>query len=124
MIEIIKGVLPFVTVGLMLYFISKLMGHDDQIFGAIIKEAREAATLRPTLEAFNFFGFFAIAAIMVLCFVFHSIHSILQMSLAGANEGASVTYELYAIAFCVLVLGAVLIFSLRLCERTRRLRDT
>ena len=119
-IEIIKGVMPFIMVGLTLFFISRLVGDHDQIFAAIMREAREAATLRPTLDAFNFFGFFAIAAIMVLFFLFHSIHSILEMSLTGANDGASATYEIYAIAFCVLVLGMVLIFSLGLCERARR----
>ena len=76
-IEIIKDVLPFIMVGFTLYLISTLLGHDSRIFAAIMKEAREAATLRPTLDAFNFFGFFAIAAIMVLCFLFHSVHSIL-----------------------------------------------
>ena len=119
---ILKDIIPLVTVGIILFLMSRLFGHHNQIFAAIIREAKEAASLKPTLDAFNFLGFFATAAFMVFCFLLQSLHSILQMSLAGANDSASAIYEICAIAFCVLVLGTILIFSLLLCERARRSR--
>src|SRR6516164_2369470 len=103
-------VIPLAVVVVVLACAAKFL-HLHNIVTEIIRELREAATLRITYRSIEFFGFVAIFSLIVLCYVIHELREILKMALTGASDEDAALYEACRDAFSVIALGLILLFS-------------
>jgi hypothetical protein len=108
--------LAAVTVGLTLFFISRFLRSHD-IIQTIMAEAREAASLQPTCGAINLIAIVAVFIFIMMCLLIREVHFIL--GIVHSEYGQDI-YEIGLMAFCVLALGVVILFSIKVCYATRR----
>jgi hypothetical protein len=77
-------VMPLIVVVVVLFSAAKFL-HQHNVIREIIRELRDAVTLKITYRSIDFFGFVAIFALIVLCYIIHELREILKMALAGAR---------------------------------------
>jgi len=106
------------TVGLTLFFISRFLRSHD-IIQTIMSEAREAASLQPTCGALNLIAIVSVFIFEVMCLLIREVHFILGMVHSGHDQDIDI-YEIGLMAFCVLALAMVILFSIKVCYTTRR----
>jgi hypothetical protein len=104
--------MPLVVVIAVLFCAAKFL-HQHKIITELIKELREAVTLKITYRSMDFFGFAAIFGLIVLCYLIHSLRDILEMALIGARAEEAALYELCRDAFSIIALGLILLLSIK-----------
>jgi len=72
--------IPLLVVVVVLFCAAKFL-HQHTILTEIIRELREAVTLKITYRSIDFFGFVAIFRLIVLCYLIHELRDILEMAL-------------------------------------------
>jgi len=87
--------------------------HQHAILTEIIRELREAVTLKITYRSIDFFGFAAIFRLIVLCYLIHELRDILEMALTGASDEEAALYDGCRDAFSIIALGLILLFSIK-----------
>jgi hypothetical protein len=117
--QILLRLLPFAVVCVVILLTARFL-HHHRIFAAIMREVMEAAALTPTISAVNFFGFAGILAFIVLCFIIRELNSILEIAISGASREEASLYEACLVAFCIMALGMILLFSIKLCQLASR----
>jgi len=104
--------IPLLVVVVVLFCAAKFL-HQHTILTEIIRELREAVTLKITYRSIDFFGFVAIFRLIVLCYLIHELRDILEMALTGASDEEAALYDGCRDAFSIIALGLILLFSIK-----------
>jgi hypothetical protein len=110
----ILAIIPIVVVIGTIILLRERVSHIIRI---LMLEARDAATLRPTEGAINFFGLFLIGIVAVIGLVMYELHWAVLTAIHPQNEEGSPLYFLAMLLALLTVFAVALILSVKYVSR-------